>query len=494
MRPFRDSDFGGGMIRDGWLLILIALLALVIRWPLFGTVYWRTGDTVDYVNVARNINSGAGFVESVKSGYFDNRPVVTSAFSGRPVGMALIAAVLLKMTEDLYILQAFSLTVGVVLAGTFYILARSFFPRRIAFLGGLLVAINPNILITSRLYLSETVFGLLVLLAWLVFIKVKTETAKFFLTGLLLGMAYLVRFEGIFLLLIWVGFNWRHGKGMVFLLLGFLIFALPYLVGNTLVNGNPFYSYNFVHFQVREFQEYFGWGYDRSFPTPGVFIKDNFWWIGNKIIQNVFLNVTSLITFGYFGPLSLVLFLALKKGEERWRPLVVFSAVSIGVYALLWSAIFERARHFIPIYLLLLLPLLGLIARSKKNVIVWLLILTTIIGYVAYDIHRIDWARNVDTSIDNWSPKQKGKLFEWIRKNTGNEEIIAGIDPMLVNLFTNRPAILLPYNIYTTPAFEKFVNEYRVKYFLADDPRNFEFFDKHLHLAVVLDGVWLYEK
>src|SRR5882724_6873950 len=94
-------------------LIIILLVGVIFRFPLIGTDYLRTPDALEYVNVARNLNNHLGFVQSIKTHYFDNNQVVTSAFHGRPIGAAIIFAPLLKIgNNNILILQIFSLFVG----------------------------------------------------------------------------------------------------------------------------------------------------------------------------------------------------------------------------------------------------------------------------------------------------------------------------------------------------------------------------------------------
>lgn len=456
-------------------VFIIVLVGILLRAPLYKTPFWRTGDAVDYINVGRNLLSGEGLVTTVKSAFFNSNPVVSSAFSGRPMGMSFMAAGILSLSSNLYTLQIFSLGVGVLDAVIFYFLARQFFPAKISFLGGMLAALNPNLLISNRLFISEPVFILFIMLGLL---------GQKFWRGIFFGLAYLVRFEGIFLPVIF--FSPQS-------LMAFCLVAAPYWLGNYLVNGNPFYSYNFVHFQVRQFQEYFAAGYGKNFPTVWQFISKNFFWVVGAVVKTTLAHLGSLGGLGSLGLLVIPLILGFKKNFSNFKKFFFFCAASVILYGLLWSAIFERARHFIPVYFLLLLPVLAFVNAHKKNILVWGIVGVTILSYIAFDAHRIVWARQVDTQIDNWSPKQKGELYSWVTTNTTNEDILCAVDPMLVNLFTERPAVLLPSTIYTPEMYRKFVTQYQVKYLLADDPQNFAFLEKNATFVIQLDNVRVYE-
>lgn len=452
-----------------YLLIILAV-GVLLRAPLLGTPFWRTGDAVDYINVGRNLLSGDGLVTSVKSAFYNDNPVITSALASRPIGMSLIAAGILSINENLYCLQLFSLMIGILDPVVFYLLARRYVSPKVSLLGSLLLAINPNILISNRLFISEPVFILFIMLGLL---------GQKFWRGIFFGMAYLIRFEGIFLPIIFL--NWET-------LLAFCAVVMPYWVGNFMVNGNPFYSYNFVHFQVKQFQEYFADGYGKTFPPAWKFISENFFWVGRAVGETTLKHLESFLKFDGLGLLGILGFFGIRKNFAKFKQIMIFCFTSFMVYSVMWSAIFERARHFIPIYFLLMIPVLVFIDSHQKSVLVRRVLLVVAIIYLVFDLHRIAWARNVDTKIDNWSPAQKGQLYRWLKNNTSRQEIVAGVDPMLLNLFVDRPAILLPKN-----NIDRFIDQYKVKYVLVDDSRRVSEFENRFRLVMETDGVKVYE-
>lgn len=410
---------------------------------------------MEYINVARNFNAGLGFVQNVKPNFISNQPIVHSALNGRPIGLTLIIIEALRINNDLYFLQVLSFTVSIINAVLIYVLAKRYVSLPIAFVGGLLAIVNPNILVNSRLILSEPIFATFILLA-LISLKHK------FLTGILLGLAYLVRLEGLGLLVIILVLY----KNRLSLLFGFLTATLPYFMANSFINGNPFYTYNTVHYQMRSFLDWINGGYGKTLPPVWTFVRGNISWIISKIFENVVLHIKSLVEFGYFGPLFALLLLSLKKYLVKNLTVFLFATFTIILYGSMWSAIFERARHFIPIYLLLLLPILQFINAHKKNVIVWFLVAVTFCGYFAYDTHRIVWAREVDPEIDFWSQSERLPMYAWIKGNIGKDKVTSTSDSLYFNLWTGNSAITTPNNL-TDLNFKQYVYDYKIDYFLV---------------------------
>lgn len=465
-------------------IFLIVIVATIFRLPLIHTPFWRTPDAVEYISVARNINAGLGLTSTVKANFIDHRAVITSALNGRPVGMALILAAILRLTGDFYSPQIFSLTIGVVNAVLVYLVIRKSVSTGIALLGGLLAAMTPNIIINNRLVISEPVFATFLLMS-LLFFRNK------FLVGFFLGIAYLIRLEGLLMFIATLVFLLKDRRAVILTTGGFLLFALPYWLANYQINGSPFYTYNTVHFQMRSFLDWIDNGFEKSLPPASVFLKENFWWIIPKVLENFVGHLRSLGEVGYFGPLAILLILGLRKYWKKYRLIIVFSGLTLLLYALMWSAIFERARHFIPIYLLLLFPTLHFINDYRRSILVWSLVVMTFVGYFAYDLHRVSWARGTDPKVDAWSQSDRQPVYDWIKANVSDRQIIAGSQSLYLNLWTSRPAINYPDEL-NVANYDRFVKQYRVDYFLNEVPRRDALLSQEADFITEISGMKIY--
>src|SRR5260221_3199206 len=181
-------------------LILVFLIALCIRLPLYHNVYWRTGDAIEYINLARNIAGSHGFTQNIKFRYFDDYPVTTSAFHGRTSFLSIILAGIILLGGNEYAMQFFILVLGAVNACLVYVLCRKWVSPKYSLVAGLLASVNPNLLINSRLILSEPLFSTFILLTLIVILYMREHLLKYSIAGIITALASLTRTEGAFLL------------------------------------------------------------------------------------------------------------------------------------------------------------------------------------------------------------------------------------------------------------------------------------------------------
>src|SRR5207249_874004 len=123
-----------------------------------------------------------------------------------------------------------------------------------ATIASIFVAMNPNIVISDRLILSETVFTFFTLLGFLLLYLLNDSYKKYIFLGIIVGISYLTRFEGVFLFLIFALWAFKKRKEYFFMFVSSCaIITAPYFYLNFLVNHNPFFTYNSYHFQVHHF-------------------------------------------------------------------------------------------------------------------------------------------------------------------------------------------------------------------------------------------------
>jgi 4-amino-4-deoxy-L-arabinose transferase-like glycosyltransferase len=462
------------------LLLLVFFVALFSRLPFFQTVYWRTPDAVEYIDVARNIISGNGFVQTVRPNYVGDWSVITSAFHGRPVGTSIFIAGLLLINKDLYFVQLGFLLIGVLNCVLVFLLANKFMRKKWAAIVAILVAINPNYAITNRLLVSEILFMTFCYLALILFFRFKRKFGEIFLLGIFVGVAYLIRFEGIILFILLFAYSifnrnyLRNRREFLTYFLGFLSITIFFFLQNYLVNGNPFFSYNYFHYQIKDFWSVIGSEFDYKFMTPFTFIKTNWQWIIGREVQIIFSHIKSFFGITFLGIFSIGVPLIFSIRKKPVMVLVLFSIATFLLYTSLWSGVFERERHFFGIYSLMLIVVFPLLFSRLPRNIAGLVLFITILVYSAYLGNRIYWARYVDTSIDNWTPVQKGELYAWTTKNVLPGEIAAATDPWLVNLFTQKATVRMPSRIDNRERLDSFVHRYQISYLFIDNVSEFE--------------------
>ena len=115
------------------------MVGLIFRLPFFGVPFWRTPDAVEFIDVARSIALGKGLIQTIKWNFFEQAPVITSAFHGKPFFASVIFSAILHFQNDPYLLQLFLLILGAVNVVLFYFLARKFLSGKISVVVSLLL-------------------------------------------------------------------------------------------------------------------------------------------------------------------------------------------------------------------------------------------------------------------------------------------------------------------------------------------------------------------
>jgi hypothetical protein len=452
--------------------LILFFITLTLRIPLLYTEYERTPDSIDYINVAENMAIGNGFVRSVKDHYFDDKPVIASGSFSRPLLTPLLYSLLLRLKNDYYLLQAFNLFLSSFNVMLFYILIRYFTNNVQSFIGSMLIALNPNLIIESRFILSEQLFYFLVLLFFIVFFRMTENKLKYPLLGFLAGLSYLTRIEGLLLLIILCVTKRRQLYQVFLSSIAFIITIVPNFVINYQVTGNPFYTFYAYHFSVFHYSE--GRNYF-TFPvrSPLAFVFKNFFTVLILIMNNFKQNFLSLIGYRFLGIISIFFLLLFSKKNLNLRkqtfPLTLFAVLLFSVVVFTWSAFFQPERHLALVYMFSILLIFVLTMQTNYKKIFYISVLATIFLYAAYDIHQARWIR---TSIGSIEQRRNMPVYSWIRSHVDKNSIIATRYPLKLYLFTDHPTILIPTKLPETyknkEELNNFIKKYHISYFYVE--------------------------
>jgi 4-amino-4-deoxy-L-arabinose transferase-like glycosyltransferase len=450
--------------------LVLFLISLVFRLPFFGVPFWRTPDAVEFIDVARNIVLGKGLIQTIKWNFFESTPVITSAFHGKPFFASVIFSVILHFQNDPYLLQLFLLVLGAVNVVIFYFIAHKFLSGKISVVVSLLFALNPNILITNRMVLSDEVFYFFVLLSLLLFFG-KDNFKKYILLGIITALSYLTRAEGSFLFIaFFLTSIFQKKKALQIILLTgfFLLTALPYFWGNAIINGSPFFNYNSYHFKVFHFSDSMFTGYGRIYPSALGFMKTNLGWIINKIWQATVSNIQSLIGLTFFGPLML-LAIFYKNFSRKFLPILFFCFATFLTFTIPWAIFAEPERHLAMVFILGLIPLFALVkGKYTRDPFFILIVLLMLVVYLGFDVHRIVWSRTVEAQTDAWSYQSRKTTYNYLKNHTNKNSIVASTNPWMITLFATRPSIMLGTNI-NNRNYCGFISQYKISYLLTGD-------------------------
>ena len=440
-------------------MLVIFILALLVRLPLIGTNFYKTPDAVEYLNIARHLTAGEGFVSSLKFHYLDSYPVVHQAIIDRPLGWPIFLSLLLRLNPDPAFSQAVILFLGAANSALIYLLFRRYLPQRSAFLGGVLYALNPNLLITNRLLLAEPLAWFLALLGLNLFLALKLKPMM--VAAALLALAYLTRPELLFLILaLTIYLIIARPRLLPAWLLPILLLAAPYH-WYSLKQGLGFFP--FVEsrvWQVFPFPDALAQFELRLTPSLTL-IQRQLAFISSRWLVLGWLDLKQIFSFGWLGPLAITVILVPKKFIIKAWPLVFFGLISLALSTLTWPMFLEPERTLAPVFIVLLLLILKSLTQIHSSLIKALLPITIAI-YLVFDVHRLLWAR---TDPANHLFPSNQETIAWINQNTDARDIIAAADPWTINYATRRPSLILPKNL-TRENFGRFIDTYRPAYII----------------------------
>jgi len=237
--PTRNADFAERHRHNLLTLMILVSSAMLIRLLFLRFEVVITPDGFNYAMLAEALAAGR-FREGFSAFWSPLYPVLVS-----------VALVLNGNVEVAG--RVVSLIAGSLLVVPVYYLIKESFGWRAAVLGASLIALHPLLIYYSLLLLTEAIYTTLLMTGIFVGWRAlrgggnddSTRAAKpvqFFITGALFGLCYLTRPEAfgfIALMLVWTlgarlftrtGDSKTILRNALFLLLGFLILALPYVI------------------------------------------------------------------------------------------------------------------------------------------------------------------------------------------------------------------------------------------------------------------------
>lgn len=226
------------------------LAAVIIWWIYFATNFHGLSapDAMDYSTVARNILDGKGMrMDSISWVHLLSSPadpfrVIVKSFLYPIVLLPFFA--LFGTSESV---TAISSGLFFIVAAPFlFILARDLFGRNAAWGTVAVYLVSRELLDFSISGLTESLFILLITLELLIILR-SNKNLDLFIAGLTLGLARLLRVNAVvlvppILVYIWLVRENKTKECLVFLA-GFLLAALPLMVRDTFLFGDPIFGW-----------------------------------------------------------------------------------------------------------------------------------------------------------------------------------------------------------------------------------------------------------
>ncbi len=217
------------------ILILIIFIALILR--IGSAVILRDnsprGDAADYVNIAKNIVAGQGFV-STRMNLYSYRP---------PLYPLFLSLIYLSGSSDYLTVILIQSIISSLTCWLVYLIAESIYNRTAALCAAALTAVYPGLIYYSTQLLSESLFIFILYSAITIFYRSRNRIGKWVLIGILMGLSSLCRPMALpltILLLPFFAFNLNRGilRWLVVFIFAVLV-ILPWTWRNYQVHHHP---------------------------------------------------------------------------------------------------------------------------------------------------------------------------------------------------------------------------------------------------------------
>lgn len=236
------------------ILIVFCLSVFILRLKLFSKQDFLLGyDSANYAAVADNITKGRGFYVDFVLNFYKKYPEVSHPEDRRlSINSLLIALVFLFTGKTILSAKLLNIFLGSLsLPLTTYFLARSLqLPKVVGLFAGFSVVVVHNLSEQTHTALADLLIAQFFLLFCIALIKSGVNPRWHYAAGIFVGLSYLSKTQGIFLLPIWFfHFLVIEKNNAIFkkkyFIVGFVICVLimtPFLSRNYYLFKDPFYT------------------------------------------------------------------------------------------------------------------------------------------------------------------------------------------------------------------------------------------------------------
>lgn len=324
-------------VKDGTslLLFVILLLALSVRVLVFFGVPYTNADGILYAWIGVNLADGYGY--SIGAG--DSLSTYSNwRVPGYPTILAIFYSVFGK---GFLISKVPSMIFGILIILTTYLIAKTFFSKKAAFISAVFVSFSPVVVIQSAEIMAESMFTFFISMYVYFLFRYSESKTHWTYIGLFAGLSYLTKPAGIYLLFITVFyFIAKRERPLVFfkVLAVFLVLVLPWWGFSYLEYGTPFSHEKST--AIHEFYEEEGYYQDEDIGMLSYIFKyHSLQDILMRIIRGYVEIIKSLAD--YFTILGLVsiplVFLTKKTNADVERITILFTIILAGMIVPVWQ-------------------------------------------------------------------------------------------------------------------------------------------------------------
>ncbi len=439
-------DISRSKIHTSFFLIIIITLAFTLRYSTLKNHVIPSGDEGSFLSLALNISEGKGFTNNVIWHYYHKNESLPYPEDTRHPLYAIFIAGLYQLTGvSLRPAQWLNVVFNLISIVLVFLLGRKLHSDKAGLFAAFLMAISwPQIKYSAFIY-SEALFELLFLIILYLYCKIfidgEDSKKEYFLIGILIGLSYLCRPNGIFVFISAVILGWVYYRRKIgWISLGFFLIAGWWMGRNIVLFGNPLYGHFNYFMWIDSHHELWYTILDKPPSLLSFMQTHSFLEIVTKFFKGVVGLLSELWKFeGTSLPLNKILFpffvwFILRKKYKQDKQVLwffIFTYLLVTLLPTIWTAsVLWVARYlllFYPLYFLAVSIGLCEIRWQKLSVrgidILMPIVLLVIVYFQYYPIRFLISERNGDIKRYE-SIEQKRK---WITENLpGNAVILTG--------------------------------------------------------------------
>ena len=334
--------------------------------------YWTDGDYLFYSNFGNNILAGNG----------KNVNIVNA-----PVGGPVFYAFLNSLTGDAFLnAKLISLLCGTGIVFFSYYIIRNIFSAKIALVGQLFVVFSPRLDILAVQTLNEIIPIFLIFSSFFFITKKQLKSSHIIIAGILIGIAFMFRYQSLFVLVAIIAFLLIHNKkiriNLLYATLFFTVATSPmflynYYTHGNLIDSNPNYEFLFKSKYkpsievIEELKQKIAQNEPTAiFSDPNIFLKNYFYNLfyhnpGRLFNFNFISNLSTIPTIPFLGLIpvfgSLIYLLKIKLDKKAITTLIGTSSIT----ALLVLLLGDIEIHF---FALFIIPMISLVILNFKKI------------------------------------------------------------------------------------------------------------------------------
>ena len=453
-------------------IILVAIVIGLLSWGIYYSRHYEGIVTIDAMNqaqIARHLYLGEGLTTS----FIKPVSILLGNYSARtpdcyisPLPILILSRFLSVIGLNDFAILGYSVFWAFFTGILLLVLSRLLFHNLIiALLTFLVYMFNIGILESSFSGLSMPYIScILLIFIWLYYIRNRSSLVWTAVLGGIAGILYLSEFDFLFLAaplaMVTVidskGNRWIHA--LVFLFAGILI-SLPWLIRNTVITGNPFFSLRW--FDFRSFSLIFpGNKITRDYAVSSLAVSFPITVLWNKFLMfsRLMYSLWLSLSFSFLLPIYLgSVFLRFK--DEKWKRAAGLSVILFFSQLVLIAAgngDFARLLYFLPLMILggmagflQLLSDLKLKTRKRYWIVLSIFCFANFFPGLDTLIFGLPGQRYISTAFskDDAALLKDSGTMEKIRGMMKEDEIVVSDIPWAIAWYAGRKAVWIPWEI-----------------------------------------------